>query len=190
MTPARPRRPFTLLDAMLLTAATAVGFVAFRDYWPLYFRYNSVASQDRAFNLIVHCPAFLALPWMICVLGLRLKGPRPRARLLAREPGVVACAAALVAATLGGLKIALWMAFRPWRSRADGLWPWDQAWYMIMEYVYPSVAFAWLTLAISGRWRADPGWQDRLGRVLGAYFVAEYLLIDLKPWLIGSFPIL
>jgi len=188
--PARPDRPFTILDAMILTAATAVGFVAFRAYLPHYWKMNPVANRERAFSLIVHGPALIAFPLMIAVLGLRMKRPRPRLRLLAREPGAVACSAVIAAAIWSGLECGLLMAWRPWARRTDGLWPWDQAWYTIMEFVYPSVTCAWLALAISGRWRADAGWIDRLGRVLGAYFVAEFLLMHCEDWLLGLFPIL
>ena len=43
------------------------------------------------------------------------------------------------------------------------------------------VAGAWLILALSGRWRADPGWIDRLGCALGACWVG-WLLVELIPW--------
>ncbi len=33
------------------------------------------------------------------------------------------------------------------------------------------VAIAWITLAIVGRWRPDRGWDDRLGRLVGCFWL-------------------
>jgi hypothetical protein len=46
-----------------------------------------------------------------------------------------------------------------------------------------SVAVAWLTLTLGGRWRPEPSWIDRMGRVLGFYFIAIIPLAILIPYL-------
>jgi hypothetical protein len=85
----RPRR-FTLLDAIILVAATAIGFALWRPalelmwidmhnyYWPRngrWFWYNAV----RSVNLLA--------PWSLALLALSLR--QPRAHRLASRPSVV-----------------------------------------------------------------------------------------------------
>ena len=47
-----------------------------------------------------------------------------------------------------------------------------------------SVAAAWVSLALSGRWRSEPSWIDRTGRVLGVYFLASIPPLVLIPYLL------
>ena len=42
-----------------------------------------------------------------------------------------------------------------------------------------AVAGAWLALALSGRWRPEPDWLDRAGRVLGLLWIVSPLLLGL-----------
>lgn len=42
-----------------------------------------------------------------------------------------------------------------------------------------AIVAAWSILAISGRWKAEPTWTDRLGRVLGATWI---ILLPLNHW--------
>jgi hypothetical protein len=49
-----------------------------------------------------------------------------------------------------------------------------------------AVIVAWLTLALTSHWRAEPSWVDRSGRVLGCIWIVIGLvasqLIDHAPW--------
>jgi hypothetical protein len=49
-----------------------------------------------------------------------------------------------------------------------------------------AVVVSWLTLALIGRWRPEPSWVDRWGRVLGFTWIVigpmASLLIDHTPW--------
>lgn len=38
-----------------------------------------------------------------------------------------------------------------------------------------SVAATWGVVALAGRWRSEPTWLDRAGRVLGGYWVVATL---------------
>jgi hypothetical protein len=40
-----------------------------------------------------------------------------------------------------------------------------------------TVAAIWLLLALSGRWRPEPSWIDRLGRLLGVVWIACAILV-------------
>ena len=46
-----------------------------------------------------------------------------------------------------------------------------------------AVAAAWLTLALTGRWRPRPDWLDRAGRALGTFWIAIVPLIWLEAFL-------
>jgi hypothetical protein len=35
-----------------------------------------------------------------------------------------------------------------------------------------AVAVAWIFQALAGRWRPAPDWSDRIGRILGIYWIA------------------
>jgi len=43
-------------------------------------------------------------------------------------------------------------------------------------YAAAGVAGAWLILMLAGWWRPEPSWIDRLGRVLGLFWVVPYLV--------------
>jgi hypothetical protein len=176
-------RRFTILDATALLSATA--FAALLAGWALvplarrlegytrevrweaaYFesllRY---AGADRALGRALLNglpPAALAFlfSYTFILLALRLLSPRPPAAELARQPGLWACAAAVLGAAL---MIALGY-YQP--------------------VVLPaSVALTWVGLALSGRWRSERSWIDRLGRAVGACWVAMLPLCAYFAWL-------
>jgi hypothetical protein len=49
---------------------------------------------------------------------------------------------------------------------------------------------AWLFLLLSGRWRAKADWIDRLGQILGAYWILHLAHLVFNNWLIGWLPAL
>jgi hypothetical protein len=90
-------RRFTILDATILVAATAVGLAILRlfvaDGW--FFRQEFPISHIKS---MAQCANEACLPffasWTLGFLILRLRWPRPRLRRLARQPGMAACSAA------------------------------------------------------------------------------------------------
>jgi hypothetical protein len=48
------------------------------------------------------------------------------------------------------------------------------------------VATAWLMLALSGRWRSEPSWIDRLGRIIGVFWVGLLPLSWIANAVIGN----
>jgi hypothetical protein len=43
-----------------------------------------------------------------------------------------------------------------------------------------AVAAAWMALLLTGRWRAEPSWIDRAGRILGVLWIGYF--IGLRLW--------
>ena len=96
MRPSAPRR-FTVIDAMVLIAATAVALVLMR---PLLeeMRLLGVHSPGDALRLGLTVSVILepmALTLSLAVGLLRLREPRPRLRRVFRQPGMAACMAVL-----------------------------------------------------------------------------------------------
>ncbi len=118
---------------------------------------------------------FLAAPcvatWTLTLLILRLRRPRAGFVRLARQPGMMAC---LAVAIFLAIRIAFYLGL----ICLYGLNPWFWVKRLANEAVRAGyvVAVTWLTLAITGRRRPEPGWIDRLGRILGVYWIVLVLM--------------
>jgi hypothetical protein len=186
--PERPQiragRRFTLLDAMTLISATAVGLAGgrarlslekFHGVWWLYdLHYASV---------------WMAIAWSLALLFLRLRRPRPRWRRLGVQPGWVAEAAVagailfvLAEIVENNLYVVLWL------KRGSHLGLTDLFKFAGRHAgigVPYAVAGAWSALAFGGRWRPERSWLDRLGRLVGLYWLLYPSLasvLSLPPW--------
>lgn len=196
-------RPFSLFDAMVLVAAMAFGLgglraansnlielaEVFRESftaivhpeegwsawaWALYQTYGVAAS----FTVPFACPLTLA------VLLLRFRRPRPGIRRLTRQPGLAACftaAVTLIPSLVGLVGTALVRGQTPTRfPQTTEMERWiSYAFILVPAYTGAAVLGAWGLLLVSRRWRAEPSWIDRLGRVIGAYWIA---LVFLPLW--------
>jgi hypothetical protein len=128
----------------------------FETWWPLCL-----------FGLV---PRYIALG-MVCLLAMRLRRPRPNLRSLSRQPGAVACAAAAAAMAAGGIVVlSLLRPVDDWYFLQDHPEA-EHPWQIVVSRVSMAVPAAWFILAWSGRWRSEPSWIDRMGRVLGAYWI-------------------
>ena len=173
MTPLRPRpagrrrgtpcRRFTLLDGMILIAGAAVWFAGFRSSKSRVNWIHTARSYSDSLLMLASC----------LVLIFRLRRPRPPIRVLARQPGAVACFAA-VASHFKSLCVALLMSLimgdADEFSRAG-----SAIWHSLSSAsTGPSnvVLVCWILLAASRRWLAEPGWIDRPGKVLGWLWIA------------------
>jgi hypothetical protein len=178
---------FTLSDAMILVAATAVGLAMARAYDPMF----SGAPHAKFVKLAWGAPAGVVSAWGLAVIVLRLRRPRPRVRRLLRQPGMVACCALVFALGIG----AVWpMAHRVIRNRPvlHGLFDqlFNTIWNSAAYFVPWSIAAAWVTLTLSNRWRPVPDWVDRLGRVVGLYWCLYPVLEAVAPAIVRILPFL
>ena len=112
---------------------------------------------------------------------------------MTRQPGIIAAIVVLIAAALGATAQWGWA----WLDHRARLLNQGEPYYfmlnahaMLAQRAGFAVLIAWLTLAISGRWRAGRGRLDRFGRALGVYWIATAILasyfVDRVIWW-GSF---
>lgn len=186
---ALPARRFRLLDAMILVAATVVGFafvggIAAMTNGGLSWSslYEEVAilmkgqAREGAFwraivigaEAMTHFSPVVAM-WGLALIPISLIGPRPRWRRMARQPGLTAVSAMALAVALIGMPcVVLGMAFGIEAyaySSADGIWV------ISPMLIGMGVLTAWMTLLVGRRWRAERSWIDRLGRAIGAFWI-------------------
>ena len=211
--PTPPRR-FTVTDAMILVAATAGWLMFFKEFvGETSEQFSSDGPITRlTLSGCAMLAAISAAPIVsvgsVTLLALKLRKPRPRLRRLVRQPGVVACGAVTMVLLFRAAGLALDLAvFEPsdvligisfGASRSIDHTPVYAT--TASSFIYlgspglqtfgwnvelgTAVASAWLLLAVSGRWRAEPGWLDRLGRILGAYWVGMLALEWLSLYLV------
>jgi hypothetical protein len=168
--PKEPRsiRRLTLADGLILIAAVAVGLALGRIP-------QNVHGSDDSPSLIAM--GLMSIYWaslmvMVSLIPLRLMTPRPPWRRVRRQPGFIACAAVAFGVVHRALCFGVICFWRPavWaninvRSLIASPPPFGS---MIIS--------AWFVLALSGRWRPEPSWIDRSGRVLAIAWIVRYLI--------------
>ena len=182
----RGTRRFTLLDAMVLTAASAVAFGIVRGV--------AVRSSTGvpAWGVVLALLIAWLVAWTPATLALRLRRFRPTVRKLCRTPGFAATLVASAILALAVLAIALLGLIRAVRRYPPGAPPGeaDPMWWMgvglhFVVLVGPAIIGAWLVLAITGRRRPSRDWLDTLGRVLGTAWIVVFVIhccVRLAPW--------
>ena len=97
----------------------------------------------------------------LALLALRLRAPRPGRPVLLAQPGFWGCAAPLLVMACYPAILA-YLGIRPDIGMDSG-----------------AVAIAWLSLGIARRWRPEPSWIDRAGRVIGLLWLS---ILPLRLW--------
>jgi hypothetical protein len=196
-----PLRRLTLLDVMILIAATAAGAQSLHVIWSqLNVSHLASALDTRPFlGVLVRAPHALgaAVPifaaWTVALLALWMRRPRPPLHRLVMQPGLAACTAATLALGISALsRFAEVVAFavaqgQPVSFGDEGIWAsLCMDWIAKPSGVGIAVAAVWSWQILGKRWRPQPTWIDRLGRVLGVYwlvmifwvFLLEYLMVS------------
>jgi hypothetical protein len=174
---ARRCRPFTLLDGMILVAATAAGFALWRWLFldQLDATRNHAAAPDRfgsTFFSLYLSAAPIVLVQMIGFVFLRARQPRHSWRRMMCQPGLAGCVAAL------GFLICGATLARPLLGKAYPMLPVGLLGAFLPSAVGSAVAVAWLLLALGRRWRHERGWIDGIGVILGCYWLWAALAIN------------
>jgi hypothetical protein len=179
-------RKFTVFDAMLLIAVTAVSLVLIRDYvhfldgrritW-LLPRDWRLASMWRWATVWSGVLAPLAVSLSLAMWLLRLRKPRSKLRRLFRQPGMFATSAVVIDTSLFLVK-ALFSQYYLYSTSTTPVLANFLLWIMRLPWNGEVVAVAWLLLWASGSWRNEPSWIDRAGRALGVYWIASGVFFD------------
>ncbi len=173
--PRKPDRRFSIADVMILVPAAAVAAALLRPYMSGFARvlgYLSGAMNDpwslwRGYFWLRGPGSCVVVPWMAAMIVIRLRRPRPRRIRLASQPGFAACLA-VMASLLPGLAWYASIRHRPGFRRPEGF---EQTWAIITHWSDTAVVGSWIALALARRWRPEPTWIDRMGRVLGGYWM-------------------
>jgi hypothetical protein len=104
--------------------------------------------------------------WSLALLSLRLVGPRPRFRRLARQPGLIAGFALLLSLAFSAVPLLIRALVKP----APTIYAEVLGWCILTLPAATTLA-SWMTLAVSGAWRPEPDWVDRFGRTLGVVWI-------------------
>ncbi len=180
-TPPRPvARPFTLLDAMILVAATAAAGPGLRwvgrflepDNLPDLLYQLPARGEFGAFGLVlVVLSPPVAVAWTVAAIPLRLRRPRPPWRRLGRQPGWVAACSAVPGMAV--LALGVGVNVLGWGGSVFYLDDIEMSLFVLAPSLAgATVLGAWMALVLGRRWRAEASWLDRLGRALGVYWLA------------------
>ena len=110
------------------------------------------------------------LIWFLAFVAFRLRKPRPPLRVVALQPGMVALWAVVFHEAIHTVFLTASDGYGP------DLWP-----EMVLGCCV--LPIAWGAMKLTGRWRPEPSWIDRLGRILGTLGMlctpAHFVLIHL-----------
>jgi len=175
--PASTRRRITLLDLVILVAATALGFALLRVCITglgaqTLSRRAGAGTAGYITTAETYASALLA-PWSLAVLVLSLRGPRPSFQRLARGPGFIASAAATTGVALYLTLCLAQSAMGKLTLNPGSIWRITDAFAL---YASLMVAGSWLSLALGARWRMETSWVGWAGRILGIGWIGLFLL--------------
>ncbi len=171
------RRRFTISDGMILVAATALALVAARSkiVVPTMGQTHWARAEP---NL-----TWAGLAFTLALIPIRLNRPRSVREDLWRQPGLVACISVAIALLISilqqvvsSLAICLRMPKISLRNELGQIF--EETIYRLPAQAILVIVASWTILALGRRWKAEPGWIDRAGRVIGAYWI----VINLMSW--------
>jgi hypothetical protein len=165
----RKCRAFTLLDGMILVAATAGGFALWRLVVLPGIDLIMRDATPADFGRVYLSAAPIVLMELVGFMVIRLRQPRPRFRRIMTQPGTVSSVAALT-----------FLIFNAAFSFPAGIEMtpevlWSDA--FLPTAAGSAVAMAWTVLALSRRCRRERGWIDAFGMILGCYWIIGAVLM-------------
>jgi hypothetical protein len=193
-------RPFGIADALIVIAAIALGLTVTRSLVPgltpqmLWDAFAAIPQAELTFWGVMagaaEAGSLLVIPTYtfttLACLAMRLRAPRPAQHRFVRQPGAMACLAVTCTIALAtGPVVAIRMYAA---SENPGSQDFIVAVYMVAAFLGVGIVSCWTAMALSGRWRPERTWIDRLGRLIGlgwvvsAGFYGGLLLIAFWPF--------
>ncbi len=168
---AKPCRPFTIADGMILVAATAGGFALLRWYIEAIEATRGGLGRISFRALGAACPV---IAWTLALAALALRRPRPSIRRLAGRAGP---GAVLAIGLVSLLIMPPYIVARiTWQQRFTISPGFDFV--FVLAHMGGSIALGhWLLLLVARRFRAGRGWIDRSTLLVSALWVV--LLVGL-----------
>jgi hypothetical protein len=190
------RRTFTVFDAMVLIAATAVALAVIRVI--AWDNRNEDLGPKSPIGILVQANRLnqlfipIALTLSVALIFLRMLRPRPRLWRVFRQPGAAACTAVTIH-LISSLFIMLGL-LGPYYliphvgGRLNSPAFFLVGFFLFSVYFLPGVTVAavWMILRLSGAWRPEPSWIDAAGRAFGFYFILNSGLSGLSYTLLVS----
>jgi hypothetical protein len=165
----RRSRQFTLLDAAVLVAATALGMGGYRFFGP----------SSRQLHLPIRLAPCLA-SWTVALLLLHLRTPRCRVRRLVRKPGFSGCVASLTNVAIVAIVISIDYAALMASIRKNGGAGWInyyfRSFFLSCFFTGPLVLSSWFILLLSGHWRLREDWLEWSSRIVGFLWMIDFIV--------------
>jgi hypothetical protein len=175
----------SLLDAMVMIAATALGILATR--WALDLRHLFVRHMqfgDIAQRVVQAANVFLPpllVAWSCAGLALGLRRHRLALRALARRPGFVAC---LTATLLTVYYTATFFTPRAMQQPKSMGLQYLNLLFTLSDHVGPAIAGAWLVHGLMGRRFFGAAGVEFLGRLVGLGRLCLFFVNTMLAWLL------
>ncbi len=179
-----PHRRFRLVDAMVLIAVAALTLAMTRSYLRCFSVLSSLVTTEPINVRVMGVREWLnaCVPLLVVISAalwpLRFTRPMDRFRRTARRPGLAVSYATWVALVLALVRSASDLRTLLTHTHfptVGFLSPGDIFVLRVVgmkDFIGSGVAVTWLLLWLGGGWRAEPTWIDRLGRLLGVFWVA------------------
>lgn len=175
------RRRFTIGDGLILVAAAGVALVAARS--------RIVNSHGLGLSLWAWAGpnlTWVGMAFTLALIPIRLVRPRPGRDDLWRQPGFVACLSFAVALAIILIQIVLsdvTLYLRRPQFSLRSLFDEElsNTIYWLPNGAMMTIVATWTVLACGGRWKAERGWIDRVGCMLGVFWIVHNLLSWCSP---------
>jgi len=173
------QRRFHLSDALLMIAATSPGLVLMRQFGPLEIDWSSPNNFFWSVRYCIYFFSYIVVGWTYLLLFLCLRTPRLALRRLVRCPGFVAVVASAIVIFMRFVNYVSVAFFTSLDVGRANVYDWMIDLFQVTEELelFPSevgcaIIAAWSIQVIGGNWRPEPTWCDRLGRILGLYWIS------------------
>ena len=191
-----PRRSFTILDALLLVASTALGLALCVSFSRVIDPFPIPPMPPPP---VVHAPALIDIPslrvheycrffsfflvvWTPTVLLMRLRKPRPRLRFIGRYCGTSACVAVLAVLFSDTVRVLLKYGALAARGAGSSVAEPEDPFDIIGNLSRTAglaIIAAWCVLALIRRLRFDRGWIEMFGLIVATSWIILPILEDL-----------